>query len=132
MYEMVKLLTALKQQIHSLLSEYEEHHELQRILDSVEMLLNIPLSTPLAKVNWLSVKKINSLFIWVYCCCPRASCDRALSRVHVCVHGHESTCIYKFACTVFVVRSYLIVKTPIFIYLFYFPCKGSVRIAVSN
>ncbi|ONI15461.1 hypothetical protein PRUPE_3G044200 [Prunus persica] len=49
MYEMVNLLTALKQQIHSLLNEYEEHHELQRILDSVEMLLNIPMSTSLAK-----------------------------------------------------------------------------------
>lgn len=63
MYEMVKLLTALKQQIHSLLNAYEEHHELQRILDSVEMLLNIPLSTSLAKVNWLSVKNQFTVYL---------------------------------------------------------------------
>lgn len=47
---MVKMLTPLQQRIHSLLNEYEEHPQLQKILDIIEMLLNIPLRTSLAKV----------------------------------------------------------------------------------
>jgi midasin len=54
MAKMVKLLTPLQQQILSLLNEWEDHHGLQKILDVIEMLLNISLSTPLAKVViWL-------------------------------------------------------------------------------
>lgn len=47
---MVKMLTPLQQRIRSLLNEYEEHPQLQKILDIIEMLLNIPLRTSLAKV----------------------------------------------------------------------------------
>lgn len=47
---MVKMLTPLQQWIRSLLNEYEEHPQLQKILDIIEMLLNIPLRTSLAKV----------------------------------------------------------------------------------
>jgi midasin len=54
MAQMVKLLTPLQQKILSFLIEWEDHHGLQKILDVIEMLLNIPLSTPLAKVViWL-------------------------------------------------------------------------------
>ncbi|KAG7997478.1 hypothetical protein I3843_01G213100 [Carya illinoinensis] len=49
MAKMVKLLTGLQHQIISLLNEWEDHHGLGKILDVIEMLLNIPLSTPLAK-----------------------------------------------------------------------------------
>lgn len=53
MAKMVKLLTGLQHQIISLLNEWEDHHGLGKILDVIEMLLNIPLSTPLAKVALL-------------------------------------------------------------------------------
>lgn len=53
MAKMVKLLTGLQHQILSLLNEWEDHHGLGKILDVIEMLLNIPLSTPLAKVALL-------------------------------------------------------------------------------
>ncbi|KAL5755634.1 hypothetical protein ACOSQ2_020380 [Xanthoceras sorbifolium] len=49
MAKMVKLLTSLKERILMLLSEWEDHPGLQRILDAIEMLLAIPLTTPLAK-----------------------------------------------------------------------------------
>ncbi|KAM1135785.1 hypothetical protein TB1_033293 [Malus domestica] len=49
MYEMVKLLTGLQQRIHTLLIEYEDHHELQKIMNAIQMLMNIPLNTCLAK-----------------------------------------------------------------------------------
>ncbi|XP_040370504.1 midasin isoform X3 [Rosa chinensis] len=49
MYEMVEALIPLQQRIYSLLNEYEDHPQLQKILDIIEMLLNIPLRTSLAK-----------------------------------------------------------------------------------
>lgn len=50
MAKMVKSLTGLQHRILSLLKEWEDHHGLSKILDVIEMLLNLPLSTPLAKV----------------------------------------------------------------------------------
>ena len=50
MAKMVKLLTPLQQQILSLLNEWEDHHGLRSIMGVINMLLNIPFSTPLAKV----------------------------------------------------------------------------------
>ncbi|XP_050383797.1 midasin isoform X3 [Argentina anserina] len=49
MYEMVEALTPLQQRIRSLLNEYEDHPQLLKILDIIEMLLNIPFRTSLAK-----------------------------------------------------------------------------------
>lgn len=47
---MVKLLTPLQHRIHSLLNEWEDDHGLHKMSNVIEMLLNIPLTTPLAKV----------------------------------------------------------------------------------
>lgn len=47
---MVKLLYPLQQRVYSLLKEWEDHHGLQKILNVIDMLLNIPVTTPLAKV----------------------------------------------------------------------------------
>ncbi|OMO78608.1 hypothetical protein CCACVL1_14268 [Corchorus capsularis] len=49
MAKMVELLTTLKQRVLTLLSEWEDHPGLQKVLELIEMLLAIPLSTPLAK-----------------------------------------------------------------------------------
>ncbi|KFK27090.1 hypothetical protein AALP_AA8G332700 [Arabis alpina] len=49
MGKMVKFLTALQRKIHSLLQEQEEHPGLQKLSDVLQMLLDIPSSTPLAK-----------------------------------------------------------------------------------
>ncbi|KAJ4717838.1 Midasin [Melia azedarach] len=49
MAKMVNLLTSLRQRVLALLSEWEEHPGLQKILDLTKMLLAIPLMTPLAK-----------------------------------------------------------------------------------
>lgn len=50
MAKMVKLLITVQKQILSLLSEWEDHPSLQKIMDVIEMLLAIPMDTPLAKV----------------------------------------------------------------------------------
>lgn len=47
---MAKLLYPLEHRVRSLVHEWEYDHTLQKILSVIEMLLNIPLSTPLAKV----------------------------------------------------------------------------------
>lgn len=47
---MVKLLTPLQHRIRSLLNEWEDDHRLHKMSNVIDMLLNIPLSTPLAKV----------------------------------------------------------------------------------
>lgn len=47
---MVKSLATLQKRILSLLNEWEDHPGLQKIIDTVEALLNIPSGTPLAKV----------------------------------------------------------------------------------
>ncbi|KAJ9190362.1 hypothetical protein P3X46_001577 [Hevea brasiliensis] len=49
MAKMVKLLVTLQKRVLSLLNEWEDHPGLQKIIDTVELLLDIPLSTPLAK-----------------------------------------------------------------------------------
>lgn len=49
MAKMVKLVANLQQQIHSFLSEWEDHPGLQKITDTIQMLLAIPVETPLAK-----------------------------------------------------------------------------------
>ncbi|KAJ8774196.1 hypothetical protein K2173_009627 [Erythroxylum novogranatense] len=49
MAKMVKLLATLRQRILVLLNEWEDHPGLQKIMDAIEMLLAIPLDTPLAK-----------------------------------------------------------------------------------
>nr|XP_011467404.1 PREDICTED: midasin isoform X1 [Fragaria vesca subsp. vesca] len=49
MYEMVEALVPLQQRIYSLLNEYEDHPQLQKILDIIEMLLKITSHAPLAK-----------------------------------------------------------------------------------
>lgn len=48
---MVKFLIALGERIRSLLNEWEDHPGLKKIIDTTEMLLAIPLGTPLAKVR---------------------------------------------------------------------------------
>ncbi|KAL5697769.1 hypothetical protein ACHQM5_028886 [Ranunculus cassubicifolius] len=48
--KMVNPLLALQHRVQSLLHEWPDHPGLQKILDLVEMLLAIPMSTPLAKV----------------------------------------------------------------------------------
>lgn len=50
---MVKLLSALQRRINSLLQEREDHPGLQKLSDILQMLLNIPSSTPLAKVIYI-------------------------------------------------------------------------------
>lgn len=47
---MVKLLTPLQHRICSLLNEWEDDHGLHKMSNVIDMLLNIPVSTPLAKV----------------------------------------------------------------------------------
>lgn len=47
---MVKFLTALQRRINSLLQEREDHPGLQKLSSVLQMLLDIPSSTPLAKV----------------------------------------------------------------------------------
>ncbi|XP_065866775.1 midasin [Euphorbia lathyris] len=49
MAKMVKLLVALEKRIRGLLNEWEDHPVLKKIIDTTEMLLAIPLGTPLAK-----------------------------------------------------------------------------------
>ncbi|XP_027334240.1 midasin [Abrus precatorius] len=49
MVQMLKVLAPLQQQILSLLNEWEDHNDLQRILDVIDMLLTLPSDTPLAK-----------------------------------------------------------------------------------
>lgn len=55
MTKMVKLLTSLQQRVLTLLSEWEDHPGLQKILDVVQTLLAIPITTPLAKVVTLDI-----------------------------------------------------------------------------
>ncbi|KAJ6734341.1 MIDASIN-RELATED [Salix purpurea] len=50
MAKMVKLVANLQLKICSLLSEWEDHPGLQKIMDTIQMLLAIPVETPLAKV----------------------------------------------------------------------------------
>ena len=52
---MAKVLSPLEEHVRSLLHEWENDHALQKILNVIEMLLNIPLTTPLAKVVLLFV-----------------------------------------------------------------------------
>ena len=47
---MVERVTILRERILFLLNEWDEHPALQKILDVIDMILAIPLSTPLAKV----------------------------------------------------------------------------------
>lgn len=51
MAKMVKPLLMLEQAVLSLLGQWEDHPGLQRILDTIRMLLTLPYSTPLAKVK---------------------------------------------------------------------------------
>jgi midasin len=48
--EMLKVLAPLRQQIFSLLNEWEEQNDLQKFLDVIDMLLTLPSDIPLAKV----------------------------------------------------------------------------------
>lgn len=50
MDKMVKLLLPLEKVILALMSEWEDHPGLQKILDVIRMLLALPVDTPLAKV----------------------------------------------------------------------------------
>ncbi|CAL5443785.1 unnamed protein product [Camellia sinensis] len=54
MVKMVELVTILQQRIVFLLNEWDDHPALQKIVDVIEMILAIPLSTPLAKVVYLT------------------------------------------------------------------------------
>ncbi|XP_050232290.1 midasin isoform X2 [Mercurialis annua] len=49
MSKMVKLLVTLQQRSASLLNEWEDHPGLQKVIDAIEVLLAIPMSTPLGK-----------------------------------------------------------------------------------
>ncbi|KAE8674161.1 Mitochondrial substrate carrier family protein [Hibiscus syriacus] len=51
MAKMVDLLITLKHRVLTLLSEWEDHPGLQKVLDVIKMLLALPLCTPLAKVG---------------------------------------------------------------------------------
>lgn len=53
---MLKVLAPLRQQILSLLNEWEEQNDLQKLLDVIDMLLSLPSDIPLAKVSdpWLT------------------------------------------------------------------------------
>lgn len=50
MAKMVEPVQTLQQRILTLLNEWDEHPALRKILDVIEMVLAIPLNTPLAKV----------------------------------------------------------------------------------
>lgn len=50
MEQMLKVLAPLRQQILSFLNEWEDHNDLEKILDIVDMLLTLPSDIPLAKV----------------------------------------------------------------------------------
>ncbi|XP_029127909.1 midasin [Cajanus cajan] len=50
MVQMLKVLAPIQQQILSLLNEWEDHNDLRKILDVIDMLLSLPSDTPLAKV----------------------------------------------------------------------------------
>ncbi|MCH99631.1 midasin, partial [Trifolium medium] len=47
--QMLKVLAPLRQQIFSLLNEWEEQTDLQKFLDVIDMLLTLPSDIPLAK-----------------------------------------------------------------------------------
>ncbi|KAJ1401027.1 P-loop containing nucleoside triphosphate hydrolase [Sesbania bispinosa] len=49
MEQMLKVLAPLREQIHSLLNEWEDHNDLQKILDVIDMLLTLPSGICLAK-----------------------------------------------------------------------------------
>lgn len=59
MEKMLKPLSNLKERIHLLLNEWEDHSCLQWILNLIEMLLDLPMTTPLSKV--LSVSNVSYL-----------------------------------------------------------------------
>ncbi|XP_030490703.2 midasin isoform X2 [Cannabis sativa] len=61
MSKMVKLLQLLQERLYSLLKEWEDHHELRKILNVILALLNIPVTTPLAKVLTGLQLLVNSL-----------------------------------------------------------------------
>jgi hypothetical protein len=48
--QMLKILAPLRQQIFSLLNDWEEQNDLQKFLDVIDMLLTLPSDIPLAKV----------------------------------------------------------------------------------
>ncbi|XP_045787692.1 midasin-like [Trifolium pratense] len=48
--QMLKVLAPLRQQVFSLLNEWEEQNDLQKFLDVIDMLLTLPSDIPLAKV----------------------------------------------------------------------------------
>lgn len=50
MAKMVEPILALQKRITFLLHERDDHPALQKILDVIEMVLSIPLNTPLSKV----------------------------------------------------------------------------------
>lgn len=50
MHKMVKPLTVIQEQVKSFLNEWPDHPGLQKILDTTDSLLAIPLNTPLSKV----------------------------------------------------------------------------------
>lgn len=51
MTQMVEPVQALQKRILTLLNEWDEHPSIQKILDVIEMVLALPLNTPLAKVS---------------------------------------------------------------------------------
>lgn len=48
--KMVDPVIKLQQRIRHLLSEWDDHPALQKIVDVIDMILSIPMNTPLAKV----------------------------------------------------------------------------------
>lgn len=51
---MVGPVTNLQQRIRHLMSEWDDHPALQKIVDVIDMILSIPMNTPLAKVSFTS------------------------------------------------------------------------------
>lgn len=69
MVKMVELLITLKKRVLTLLSEWEDHPGLQKVLDVIEMLLAIPLCTPLAKVGEITMLLVELFVLVVYFLC---------------------------------------------------------------
>lgn len=69
MAKMVELLAALKQRVLTLLTEWEDHPGLLKVVDVIEMLLAIPLSTPLAKVGEIVNAELFVMLVELYGLC---------------------------------------------------------------
>lgn len=61
MAKLVDPVELLKQRILVLLTEWDDHPSLQKILEVIEMILALPLDSPLAKVNYRTLQVLFSI-----------------------------------------------------------------------